>query len=44
VEHAKLVFRGSDKPVADAPPQPQLIPANLAELSGDAADAPPRPE
>jgi ATP-dependent Clp protease ATP-binding subunit ClpC len=30
LEHAKLVFRGTDKPVPDVP---QLIPADLGELS-----------
>jgi ATP-dependent Clp protease ATP-binding subunit ClpC len=36
VEHAKLVFRGSDKPSTPAPVQdtvPQLVPADLGELT-----------
>src|SRR5690606_4151446 len=33
IENAKLVFRGTDKPLPDAP---QLIPANLAEGTGEA--------
>jgi ATP-dependent Clp protease ATP-binding subunit ClpC len=40
VEHAKLVFAGSDKPTPPPPPEmPQLVPADLGDLT-DKADLP----